>query len=199
MKAFVLMISLLLMSFIAEGAPYVVYRPAKTWSGEDTSPLRKAMLTEGQAIQLRAQGFIVEPDQPIYLLQLRETRFSHRFFESGGGGGSDVEPPVWPLAAVRAQEANALPGGKGEGVSICLVDSGVDHRHPALAGALQDGRNFVDSRTQGDLMDASGHGTAMATLMAGRAVGGHAIGVAPAAKVSVAKVVAANGQGTLSA
>lgn len=188
--------SIFLTALFAEGAGYLVYRPAKSWGPQESAPLRRANLNQNQVLELRKQGFVVEKDQPVFMLQM--TNFQHRFLE-GGGSGNTTEPPVWPLAAVRSQEANALPGGKGEGVSVCLVDSGVDHRHPALAGALQDGRNFVDSRSSSDLADVVGHGTAMATLIAGRAIGNQPVGVAPAAKISVAKVVAANGQGSLGA
>lgn len=67
-------------------------------------------------------------------------------------------------------------------VTVAVVDSGVDARNAHLAGAVLPGKDFVtggDGRT-----DASGHGTAVAGLIAARQVPGSGlIGLAPAARI----------------
>lgn len=81
--------------------------------------------------------------------------------------GSDL-PITWPdLETAR----EALRSGKGEGVKVAIIDSGIDLAHPALAG-LQledditvscDGINLqID---EGDGTDVYGHGTAVASLV----------------------------------
>jgi subtilisin family serine protease len=87
--------------------------------------------------------------------------------------GSDM-PIAWPdLETAR----EALRSGKGEGVKVAIIDSGIDLAHPALAG-LQledditvscDGINLqID---EGDGTDVYGHGTAVASLVLREAPG----------------------------
>jgi hypothetical protein len=87
--------------------------------------------------------------------------------------GSDM-PITWPdLETAR----EALRSGKGEGVKVAIIDSGIDLAHPALAG-LQledditvscDGINLqID---EGDGTDVYGHGTAVASLVLREAPG----------------------------
>lgn len=87
--------------------------------------------------------------------------------------GSDL-PITWPdLETAR----EALRSGRGEGVKVAIIDSGIDLAHPALAG-LQledditvscDGINLqIDG---GDGTDVYGHGTAVASLVLREAPG----------------------------
>jgi thermitase len=59
---------------------------------------------------------------------------------------------------------------------IAIVDTGLDTSHPDLAGAVEPGRNFVDPSAPDDVSDASGHGTAVAGVIAARPNNG--IGIA---------------------
>ncbi|MBW8485260.1 S8 family peptidase [Actinomadura parmotrematis] len=71
------------------------------------------------------------------------------------------------------------PQTKGQGVTIGLIDSGVNSQLPEFNGAL-----VASSGKNGDGLkdtDSEGHGTEMAGLIVGR--GGRVTGVAPAAKV----------------
>ena len=66
---------------------------------------------------------------------------------------------------------------------IALIDSGVDHRHPALAGRIVTGYDFVDGDSVAD--DRLGHGTGMAGIIAGR---GAVQGICPTCLIMPLKV-----------
>ncbi|NJQ15710.1 S8 family serine peptidase [Streptomyces bohaiensis] len=80
----------------------------------------------------------------------------------------------------------------GDGVTVAVVDSGVDARHPDLAGAVTGGSRFDVTRDAAEFTrttpaadeDCEGHGTGIAGLVAARrAEGDRMTGVAPAARV----------------
>ncbi len=74
--------------------------------------------------------------------------------------------------------------GKGGGVRVAVIDSGVDDRNPQLRGAV-DTRDGVDLIGSGDgTDDTDGHGTEVAGVIAARpAAGTGFVGLAPAATV----------------
>src|SRR5690606_38313000 len=79
---------------------------------------------------------------------------------------------------VLTNAAGALGAGlKGQGVTIGLLDSGVNHNHTALSGRVA--ASFINICTTpecgNDLSvdDAVGHGTVVASLAAGRPVTGN--------------------------
>ena len=100
----------------------------------------------------------------------------------------------WALDRVRAEKAWSI-GGKGKGVTIAIVDSGVDLAHEDLKGAFVDGRDFVDD--DADASDEHGHGTHVAGIAAARANNGVGVaGVAPEAKIMPVRVLNDEGSGT---
>src|SRR4029079_10007539 len=60
----------------------------------------------------------------------------------------------------------------GRGIRVAVVDSGVDVRHPDLAGQIRVRRNFVAGRPDGP----EDHGTSVAGIIAAKA--GNGIGIA---------------------
>jgi type VII secretion-associated serine protease mycosin len=71
----------------------------------------------------------------------------------------------------------------GAGVTVAVLDSGVDATHPDLAGQVLPGADFVDGSTDGR-RDFVGHGTTVAGLIAGRNNdSGGVAGIAPDAKI----------------
>ena len=92
-----------------------------------------------------------------------------------------IEEQQWHLAALNVPAAHATT--RGDGVVVAVVDSGVDDTRPDLAGALLPGTGFGSASGTDGTEDNDGHGTAMATLIAGRAVDGGALGVAPGAMI----------------
>lgn len=74
---------------------------------------------------------------------------------------------------------------QGEGVTVAVVDSGVDASHPDLTGQVLEGKDFTGGGNAQD--DKHGHGTAMASIIAAHGHGpGNSsgmMGLAPKAKI----------------
>ncbi|MDX1534733.1 MAG: S8 family serine peptidase, partial [Thermoplasmata archaeon] len=83
-------------------------------------------------------------------------------------------------------------GYEGTGVTLCLVDSGIDLLHPDLARADLVAWNDLVNREPLPY-DDSGHGTAMAGLIVGQ---GNVRGLAPGVALMVAKALRADGTGS---
>ncbi|WP_327007010.1 type VII secretion-associated serine protease mycosin [Dactylosporangium sp. NBC_01737] len=79
------------------------------------------------------------------------------------------------------------PIADGRGVTVAVVDSGVDARHPQLQGAVRAGPDQLDDG--GSLLDCVGHGTGVAGIIAARPVAGSPLqGLAPAATILALRV-----------
>jgi subtilisin family serine protease len=77
----------------------------------------------------------------------------------------------------------------GAGVTVAVLDSGVDAAHPDLAGQVLPGADFVDGSTDGR-RDFVGHGTTVAGLIAGRNNDTDGVaGIAPDAKILPVRVL----------
>ncbi|MFF1476075.1 type VII secretion-associated serine protease mycosin [Streptomyces sp. NPDC058301] len=94
-----------------------------------------------------------------------------------------VRERQWHLDAMQAEEMWKTSTGKG--ITVAVIDSGVDDTLPDLQGQVLPG--FDLSKQQGNAhTDYKGHGTAMASLIAGtgRRTGGNgAYGLAPGVKI----------------
>ncbi|TDB82139.1 type VII secretion-associated serine protease mycosin [Micromonospora sp. KC721] len=101
--------------------------------------------------------------------------------------------PARPVAAVPwAQQRYAperlAPLADGAGITVAVIDSGVDRRHPQLGGRVLDGADFLDPGGDGS-RDCAGHGTGVASIIAaGPAVGVAFAGLAPQARVLPVRV-----------
>jgi subtilisin family serine protease len=118
---------------------------------------------------------------------------------------SDVPLPAWsaPFAGDRRDDLRrhapfgrlerdwAFGDGRGDGVTVAIVDSGIEGGHPAVGGALRrsvrvefDGREaaVVDD----DPVDVVGHGTACASIVHG---------LAPAAELLSVRVLGPDNRG----
>jgi subtilisin family serine protease len=91
------------------------------------------------------------------------------------------------LNQINKPYANQLAGGNGTGVLVGVVDSGVQVNHPSLNGQVVATYNAYTGGT--DVTDQMGHGTHVSGIIAGTtAKGGLLEGVAPGAKLVIAKV-----------
>ena len=96
-----------------------------------------------------------------------------------------------PPGSVRFQLDDDWRSGTGRGVSVAIIDSGIDAEHPSLAGRIVDAvearaenkRIVFDPSTSGD---SAGHGTACAGIVAR---------IAPEADLHSIKVLGAAGLG----
>jgi subtilisin family serine protease len=80
------------------------------------------------------------------------------------------------VLALDVAEAHAI--SRGTGVRVAIIDTGIDTRHPDLAGRTQLTRNYVDNDAESFRADR--HGTQVAGLIAAAANNGIGIvGVAP--------------------
>ena len=113
------------------------------------------------------------------------------WFVTGSGPFADIQPSRWALDMTQATDLQAR-GTNGTGVTLCIVDTGVDLSHQELRHVrLRAWRDFVNGRSQP--YDDEGHGTAMAGIVFAR---GRLMGVAPDANLIAVKAIAASGSGT---
>ncbi|MCX6672447.1 MAG: S8 family peptidase [Methanothrix sp.] len=89
-------------------------------------------------------------------------------------------------------------GIDGQGITVAVIDSGIDKNHPDLIGKVVAEKNFLaDEITADDLL---GHGTMVAGIIAGSgsASNGRYKGIAPGAKLISVKVIDGKGDGKVS-
>ncbi|AGL17453.1 type VII secretion-associated serine protease mycosin [Actinoplanes sp. N902-109] len=80
------------------------------------------------------------------------------------------------------------PFATGAGVRVAVIDSGVDTSSPHLRGQVAAGKDFLHNEPDGR-QDCVGHGTAVASIIAGRAVEGAGLrGLAPDATIVPVRV-----------
>ncbi|OII69150.1 hypothetical protein BJP39_18610 [Streptomyces sp. CC77] len=96
----------------------------------------------------------------------------------------DLRSQHWYLDAMKAEDMWKVSTGKG--ITVAVVDSGVDSTVPELQGRVLPGRNFYDAGGgpgRIDERDTDRHGTNMASTIAGTGAGGGVQGLAPGATV----------------
>jgi subtilisin family serine protease len=159
-----------------------------------------ARLTPGQlgAVRVHPGVLGLEPDRTVAPLEPRPSRLSAEAVQTGqtGNWGLDrIDQRFLPLDGRHRTRAT------GAGVTIYVLDTGVDTTHPEFGGRARVGTDAVD-RTSGAAPgdpasettgDCDGHGTVVAGIAASRDYG-----VAPGAQVRSVKVLDCNGVATLS-
>ncbi len=126
----------------------------------------------------------------------------------GVTGPDELSDCQWDMAVIHAGAAQAT--ATGAGVTVGVIDGGVDFNHPDLAGAIDVARScsFIYSTTptadpseiaDGDctnkaaVQDLQGHGTHVATTIAARRNGFGIVGVAPEATIVALKACTIDG------
>jgi subtilisin len=145
----------------------------------------------------------VEPDYPVYAT-----------------GGAAISPltsvwsqfdPLtevlpWGIARIHAPEVwLGAPPNMGAGVSVGIIDTGIDYTHPDLAANYVLGYDFVNR--DWDPLDDNGHGTHVAGIIAAIDDGPNVlyggsmvsvVGAAPQVSLYIAKALDSNGVGSTS-
>ncbi|MER5196592.1 type VII secretion-associated serine protease mycosin [Streptomyces sp. NPDC002755] len=106
-----------------------------------------------------------------------------------------IRAKQWALEALHTQEVWQTT--KGGGITVAVLDTGVEADHPDLAGNVLTGKDMVGfGAGPGDRAWAR-HGTAMASIIAGHGHGyGNAdgvLGIAPEAKILPVRVILEDG------
>lgn len=91
--------------------------------------------------------------------------------------------PTWPQQRLRFTDAWQF--GRGQGVTVAVVDSGVDASHPQLRGHVLRGFDLTGGDVEpGADRDCFGHGTMVAGIIAAQPVPGTALsGIAPDVRI----------------
>ncbi|MET7693796.1 type VII secretion-associated serine protease mycosin [Streptomyces sp. NPDC005483] len=106
-----------------------------------------------------------------------------------------IRAKQWALDAMHTQQAWQTT--KGAGVTVAVLDTGVENDHPDLVGNVLTGKDMIGfGATRGDRSWAR-HGTAMAGIIAGH---GHGVGngdgvmgIAPEARILPVRVILEDG------
>ena len=111
---------------------------------------------------------------------------------------------VWLNGRVKASLEQSVPqigapaawgrGLTGAGVTVAVLDTGIDTDHPDLAGKVSASADFTG---KGSVEDGFGHGTHVASIVtgSGAASGGKYKGVAPDVRLAIGKVLDDTGSG----
>lgn len=104
------------------------------------------------------------------------------------GGPAAAAGLAWGIGAVRAD----VSGFNGQGVTVSVLDTGIDATHPAFQGVSLQQEDFSGSGNG----DVNGHGTHCAGTIFGRDVGATRIGIARGVtKAFIGKVLKNDGTG----
>ena len=102
------------------------------------------------------------------------------------------------VTLINAPKVWSSLGSRGSGVTVAIIDTGIDYMHDALGKGLgpgfkvKGGWDFVNN--DADPRDDAGHGTHVAGIVAGQS--GIITGVAPEASLIAYKVLGATGSGS---
>lgn len=160
-----------------------------TVSSFGARPIYRLRVVGPASVADTVTGLLTELDvlnaEPNVVHQTPEARKNHAW----AIGSPDDYQAQWAPAALHLAEAHTL--ATGAGVRVAVLDTGVDRSHPALAGRLRRGFDFVDfdndPSEEGSIADEGfGHGTHVAGLIAL---------VAPGAKIVPLRVLDRAGMG----
>lgn len=97
----------------------------------------------------------------------------------------------WGLALLHVPEQWRQT--QGQGVRVALLDTGLEHTHPDLRGAVDELRDFTGSPS--GALDRVGHGTHTAGIVGARRNDRGVVGVAPECRLLIGKVLGDDGSG----
>lgn len=108
----------------------------------------------------------------------------------------DSDDFTYGLKKVQAMRVWNELGLNGTGITVGVLDSGVDSNHESLSGRVLKTRDFVTSYEDDAPNDGHGHGTHCSGTIGGSNAGGKHIGVAPGVNFIVGKIFSDSGSTT---
>ncbi|WP_329458694.1 type VII secretion-associated serine protease mycosin [Streptomyces sp. NBC_01497] len=102
-----------------------------------------------------------------------------------------IRDQQWALDQLHAQQA--WRSSKGHGITVAVLDTGVDDTHPDLTGQVLTGKDFIGFGARRGDRSWARHGTAMASIIAGHGHGpgdsDGVLGLAPQARILPVRVI----------
>jgi subtilisin family serine protease len=144
-----------------------------------------AKMTKEQAELLKKNPdvAVVEPDRTIKLPEETAT------LPGKNSSSSLAQTTPWGISRIGG-------AGGGTGITVWIVDSGVDLDHPDLSVDAIRSRSFLPNISSAD--DQNGHGTHVAGIINAKNNDIGVVGIAPDSKVVSLRVLDGNGSGSLS-
>lgn len=105
------------------------------------------------------------------------------------GGSSQPQPGFDDHLTLTGADSALAAGYDGTGVTIGLVDTGINRNHPALAGRVLANFVHVDAGNDLSVDDKVGHGTTVAQLAAGKPFGQWPGGIAQGATLVSSRII----------
>ncbi|MEV5980441.1 type VII secretion-associated serine protease mycosin [Streptomyces sp. NPDC052114] len=106
-----------------------------------------------------------------------------------------IRAQQWALDAMHTSQAWQTT--KGKGITVAVLDTGIDAEHPDLAGNVLEGEDMVGFGARRGDRPWARHGTAMAGIIAGHGHGAGrgdgVLGIAPEAKILPVRVILEDG------
>ena len=158
-------------------------------AGYDVAVIPPRAVSRDLAAVLGAEDAVAEARPEFFLFALGGTAAA----PPPDDGLEDSAERTWGVAALGA----GLSSLAGAGVSVAVLDTGIDAGHPDLEPRLAQARGFVSGAAPADVHDVQGHGTHCAGTAVGPGARGNRprYGVAPEAALHVAKVLGDDGAG----
>jgi subtilisin family serine protease len=163
--------------------------------GPGETPILRMAITDGEAPSSKANRLandrrviFAEPDYLVGSPEARQ-RSSWAVGDEEIAATAESYAGQWSVAALSLAEAHGL--SRGAGITVAILDTGVDAGHEALQGRLTDGYDFIDNDADPSEQGAGrayGHGTHVAGLVAL---------VAPEALIMPLRTLNADGVGTV--